>query len=493
VSAERYLAFDCGSSTGRVVAGNFDGRRLSLEPIYSFPNRPVVLGGRHYWDIFHMFGELKNALRKASDDGFKSISVDSWGSDFVLIGHDGSIMQNLSCYRDGSLYEYRDEVNSLISSKERYRMLGVAELNTSNIMRLYQLKKTNPSLLDAAAHFLQIADAFNYLLSGELRGEYTLATTSQLIDPAEASWNEEAFSRLDLPYRIAPPLTDSGTLLGRLAAPSWLGEDGINGADVIAACCHDSAAAMLAMPLKENDVLYVSSGTWSVVMLRIERPILTPEYPLRFMHEGNWGRRPRLAYNLIGLWLVQQLRRESDGLSYEEMEAQARVSEPFARVLVPEDDPAAFKGGVRASIADLCDRTGQPAPQTAGDYLRAIYDTLALSYRALIEEAEGFLGYPLRAVCVAGGGAKSALLCEATAEATGLSVTVGPSEAAVVGNIIAQMAVHGEIGSIDDAPEIMKTSFGERHFEPSGRFGGAVESAIETFEQLKAEFLQKPT
>ena len=342
MSAERYLAFDCGSSTGRVVAGNFDGRRLSLEPIYSFPNRPVILGGRNYWDIFHMFGELKNALRKASDGGFKSISVDSWGSDFVLIGHDGHILQNLSCYRDGSIYEYRDAVNSLISGEERYRMLGVPELNTSTILRLYQLKKTNPSVLDAAAHFLQIADAFNYLLSGELRGEYTLATTSQLIDPAKASWSEEAFRRLGLPYRIAPPLTDSGKLLGRLTE-SWLGEDGICRADVIASCCHDSAAAMLATPLQENDVLYVSSGTWSVVMLRIERPILTPEHPLRFMHEGNWARLPRLAYNLIGLWLVQQLKRESNGLSYDDMETQARASEPFARVLVP-GRPGIFQG-----------------------------------------------------------------------------------------------------------------------------------------------------
>jgi rhamnulokinase/L-fuculokinase len=487
---KRYLSFDCGSSTGRVIAGSFDGRVVSLEPVYSFPNRPVSIGGSLHWNILSMFDELKNALRKAmGGGGFESISVDSWGCDFALIGRDGKILQNLSCYRDESIFTVKDEVNALMSPAERYRASGVAATDSSTALRLYQLARTNPSALDAAEYFLQIADLFNYLLSGEARGEYTLATTSQLIDPATASWSERMFGSLGIPIRLAPPLADSGTFLGRMTE-ARIHESGICEASVYAACCHDSAAAMTAMPLDAKDALYVSSGSWSVGMLRAEKPILSPPRPLRFMHEGAWGRKPRLSYNLIGLWMAQQLRRESGGISYDELEAQAAAAVPFARVFVPEAVASFGEGNLKGAISAACAASGQPEPRCDGDYLRAVYDSLAINYRALIKEAENFLGYPLRAVCVAGGGARSGLLNEATAEATGLPVTVGPVEAAVAGNILAQMRAHGEIGGEDDARKILGDSFGVRVFEPTGKFE-RVPRAIELWDAMAEKFLPR--
>jgi sugar (pentulose or hexulose) kinase len=488
MKTERYLAFDCGSSTGRLFAGLFDGGKISLEPVYSFPNRPVAMGGMHYWNVLSMFDELKCGLRKATQSGgFKSISADSWGCDFALIGYDGHMIQNLSCYRDESTASLKSEIDSLAGGADLYRMVGSAEIWASTILRLYQLKKGNPAIIDAAARFLQIADLFNYLLSGEMRGEYTLATTSQLISPATASWNEELFERLGLPVRIAPPLIDSGTFLGRVTE-SRMQESGICEGSVYAACCHDSAAAMLAMPMAANDVLYVSSGSWSVVMLRTDEPILAPPKLPRFMHEGNWGRKPRLVFNLMGLWMAQQLKRESGAL-YDEMEDEARKSPPFARVFVPEA-MASFKGGIMRAIDEACESSGQTPPQTTGDYLRAIYDSLAISYRGLIAEAEEILGHPLRTVCVVGGGARSDILNSSTAEATGLPVAVGPIEAAVAGNIMAQMAAHGEIG-MGDISEVLENSFGKKSFEPTGRLGGEITRAIEVYERMRSEFSKR--
>jgi sugar (pentulose or hexulose) kinase len=384
------------------------------------------------------------------------------------------------------LTSVKSEVNSFFSRNELYRKIGASEIESSTVTRLFQLKKNNPAVLDAALCFLQVADIFNYLLSGELCAEYTLSTTSQLIDPDIASWNADVFSKLGLPVRLAPPLVDSGTFLGHISE-ARMQESGICEASVYAACCHDSAAVMVAMPLISDDTLYISSGSWSVVMLRIDKPLLDRKQIPVFMHEGNWGRKPRLVRNIIGLWMVQQLSRET-GINYDDLEVMAASSHPFASVFVPEAVNS-FSGDIMPAISEACAKSGQIVPQTPGDFLRAIYDSLALRYRELVKEAGELLGYPLRSVCVAGGGARSDILNGATAETTGLPVMIGPIEAAVAGNICSQMIAHGEIGGMSDISEILRNSFGEKRFVPSGRFSGAIDRAAEIFSEIKRKFL----
>lgn len=464
----RVLAFDCGSSNGRILAGDFDGDMLTLTELSRFPNYPQEMGDVQYWDLMGMWRNAKLGLQSAAARGpFHSISTDSWGCDIALLRPDGQMLQNVVSYRDNSMKKPMEKANSYFSSRDLYKKIGSHYFLSSTVAVLVKIREEYPSLLDAAGSFLNICDYFNFLLSGVMTCEFTAASTSQMMDPRTGRWHREVIKTLGLPERIFLPPVLSGAAVGSLRT-SLAEELGMPGVRVIAACGHDSAAAIAAVPaLSGEPWMCISSGSWSILMYETDRTYLDVSGYYGFMHEGCYGGKNRITYNQVGLWLVQELRRAFGNPSFDDMDAQAGRVEAFRSIIIPQHYKQMFIPDLPGSMREYCKVTGQPIPETLGELVRCAYDSIAVNSAVIIGKMEKMTGVDFKKIYVVGGGTYNAILLQDIADITGREVVAGPREPAVTGNMLVQLIARGALANLTEARRLVLDSFDVSSYYPA--------------------------
>jgi rhamnulokinase len=479
----RYLAVDLGAESGRVVLGRFDGGRVSLEEVHRFPNTPVRLPDGLHWDVLRFHSEIKGGLAKAMrEEEIGGIGIDSWGVDFGLLDGEGALVSNPYHHRDARTEGMIEEAFGLVPKEKIYQTTGIQFLPINTLYQLLAMRGT--PLLEAAETMLLIPDLMNYWLTGEKACEYTNATTTQLLDLQEGGWARDLFEGMDLPSRIPAPIVQPATELGPLL-PEVVEEVGA-GPPVFVVASHDTASAVVAVPAEGEDFAYISSGTWSLVGVETPEPVVTQEaMEANFTNEGGFGGSTRLLKNVMGLWILQECRRqwarEGHEYSYEEL---ARLAEdaPPAGPLVDPDHPAFLAPGDMASrIRRFCEETEQRPPEEPAAVARCVFESLALKYRHAIEQAESLAGRAIETISVVGGGSQNSLLCQLTADATRRPVLAGPVEATALGNLMVQAYARGHLASLGEIREAVRRSVEVQEYEPQG----AEDRWQEAYEKLR--------
>jgi rhamnulokinase len=470
------VAFDLGAESGRAMLARLAGPCLTLEEVHRFPNGPVRVFDSLHWDALRLFDEMKKGLavagRRAGGE-IASIGVDAWGVDYALLGPDGALLENPYHYRDPRTNGMMEKLFAVVPREEVFEQTGIQFMQLNTLYQLYAARLTRPHLLEQARTLLLMPDLFHYWFSGRATGEYTIATTTQFYDPRQGGWAKAMLERLRLPAGILPGIVPPGTRLGPLLAPI-AAEAGVGAVEVVAPASHDTGSAVAAVPAEGEDWAFLSSGTWSLLGVEVPAPIINQAtLEANFTNEGGaWGK-IRLLKNISGMWLLEECRREwareGNSLRYAELCEAALEAKPFAAILDPDDPPFLSPGGMPAKIAEFCRCTSQPAPEGCGAMTRAIFESLALTYRAVIESLEKILGRRLRVLHIVGGGSRNAVLCQFTADATGLPVIAGPEEAAAVGNVLLQAMALGYLATPAEARELVRRSFEPRTFLPGPR------------------------
>ncbi len=484
---QHYLACDLGADSGRLMLGTLDGDRLTLEELHRFSNGPVRAGESLHWDIPRLFDEVKAGLRKAAARGLPiaSISADSWGVDYLLYDAAGAVIPPAFHYRDPRCPVGVKKAQAKISWPEIFAETGLQFLPFNTI---FQLAAESPERLAQARLILGIGDAFNHWLSGIARSEVSLASTTQLYDPRRRNWSPRLLTALGLPAAIFPPIVASGTRLGPLR-PDLAVETGLRGVEVIASCSHDTGAAVAAVPGTGDDWAYLSSGTWSLMGVELALPVITDACrDLNFTNEIGYSHSVRLLKNIVGLWLIQESRREwakaGHEFTFAELEKLAAAAPVFVSLVNPADPRFLSPGDMPEKIAAFCRETGQPAPATPGACIRCVYESLALLYRRTLRQIEQLTGRRIGRLHIVGGGSKDQVLSQFAANATGLPVHTGPVEGTAIGNILIQAIARGNLPSLSAARQVVRSSFETITYEPKD--AAVWENAFPRFDQLIA-------
>ena len=486
-----YLAVDLGAESGRVVLGRFDGGRVSLEEVHRFPNRAVMLPDGLHWDVLRILSELKEGLAKVvRGEHVEGVGVDSWGVDFGLLDGEGALVSNPYHHRDSRTEGMMEEAFGLTPKGNVYDLTGIQFLPINTLYQLLAMRSS--PLLEAAETLLLIPDLINYWLTGERASEYTNATTTQLIDLETGGWSPELLEKLHLPSRLFAPIVSPGTELGPVL-PEVAEEIGAT-LPVFAVASHDTASAVVAVPAQGEDFAYISSGTWSLVGVETREPVVTPEaMQANFTNEGGFGGTTRFLKNVMGLWILQECRRQwaRDGYeySYEELARLAKDA-PSAGPLVDPDHPAFLAPGNMASrVRAFCKETGQTPPEEPAAIARCVFESLALKYGYAMEQAQSLTDRKIGTVNIVGGGSQNALLCQLTADASRLPVVAGPVEATAVGNVMVQAFAKDRVGSLEEIRAVVRDSFEASTYEPGGNadeWSGLRERFSELLEEASA-------
>jgi rhamnulokinase len=481
----RYLACDLGAESGRLISGILDQQKISIDEVHRFPNVPRRADGSLHWNIPSLIVELKEGLRKAAATGLKfdGISTDSWGVDYVLFNDSGEIQEPVFHYRDPRGKLGVERAFSKIEWNDIFAESGIQfmPLNT-----LFQLAAEEPLRLRSASFLLGVGDAFNFFLSGTRKMEVSMASTFQLYNPQTKGWSRKLISALGLPERLFPEIVPSGTLLGKLR-PALAAELGLPLIDVIATCSHDTGAAVAGVPATGGTWAYLSSGTWSLMGVELEFPIINDAArELNFTNEIGFGDSVRLLKNISGLWLIQECRREWSrqgmDLNYTTLTSMAAESKPFRSLINPGADEFLAPESMPGQIAEFCRRTGQAVPASEGEFVRCALESLALLYRRTLQQIEQLIGRKVERLHIVGGGSNNELLNQFTANAVQIPVLAGPSEATAIGNILIQAIALGHLPSLSAAREVIRKSTRLRSVEAQD--GAAWDAAFKRFEKL---------
>jgi len=460
----QYLAFDLGAESGRAMVGNLCDGRLAVEELHRFPNTPVRDGDALDWDTDRLWQEIRTGIRLALERNvaFQGVGIDTWGVDYALVGADGRLADRPRHYRDARTNGMMEKLFERVPRDQVFGYTGIQFMQINTLYQLYAAKLSGDPGLAAATRFLNIPDLFNYWLTRVARSEAPIATTTQSFNPVTMNWATELLDRLDLPTAILCPIIPPATLLGNMTEPPhW---------PVYATAGHDTASAVAAVPAHGGENwCYISSGTWSLMGLEIDRPVIDPQsLDLGVTNEVGVGGKVRLLKNIAGLWLLQECRRawslEGTDYTYEQLTRMAAEARPFAAAI----DPDAFlePGDMPRKIAEYCRERGQTPPQTHAEYARTIFESLAGRYRQVLENLEKLAGRRIEVIHIVGGGSRNAVLNQMAADATGRVVIAGPSEATAVGNILVQAIGAGELGGLDDLRAVVRQSFAPVTFEP---------------------------
>ena len=471
--SQTFLAFDLGAETGRAILGQLDSRgRLEIKEIHRFPNGIANVLGNLHWDVLRLYRETVTALEIcATHHGTRpaSIGVDTWGLDFALLDERGHLLGNPFAYRDPRTDGIMEEVFQHVSRERMYELTGIQLMPMNTVFQLYAMVRDGSPQLEVARDLLFIPDLLNYFLTGTKKSEYTFATTSQLLSPGTRTWQKEIFQRLGIPLSLMQEIVDPGTLLGELTEP--LGKHtGLGPVPVIAVASHDTASAVAAVPASGEDIAYISSGTWSLVGIESPEPIINQKsLTHNFTNEGGVGNRVRFLKNVMGLWLLQECRRawarEQDH-SYEQLVQEAEHAPHFRSLIDPDCLDFLTPPDMTRAIADFCTCTSQPVPETRGQYVRCVLESLAFAYRRTLDQVQDVTDRRAERIHIIGGGTNNALLCQMTAHACGVPVYAGPSEATAVGNLLVQAMAFGRISSLEELRQVVRDSFGMAVYEP---------------------------
>jgi len=469
-----FLAFDLGASSGRGIIGKVDQGKISLKEIHRFDNTQIHLLGHYHWDILRLFDEMKQALTIAVKDGHKNISslgIDTWGVDFGLVGRGNVLLGNPYTYRDPRTDSIMDKAFKIASAKDIYQLTGIQFLQFNTIFQLFSMVQEYNPLLDITEKLLFIPDLLNFLFTGEKVSEYSIASTSQLLNPVKKQWEPELFARLSLPIDIMADIVEPGTLVGKLT-PDIAKEIGSSQLDVIAPACHDTASAIAAVPADGKGWAYLSSGTWSLMGIESDKPIITPaSRENNFTNEGGVNNKIRFLRNIMGLWLLHCCRKSwlnaGESAEYEELLKSAATSKPFKTIIEPDDPIFLNPADMLEAIAEYCRKNSQPIPATKGEYVRTILESMALKYCFVIDKINSMIDEPVNTLHIVGGGAQNEMLNQFAANATGLPVVAGPVEATAIGNILIQAIAKKELGSVAEGRQMIKNSFQLKYYEPT--------------------------
>lgn len=487
---KKLLAFDFGASSGRAILASYDGKKIDLEEMHRFSNDPVSACGTLRWDILRLFFEIKNGILNcvnSNNRDIASIGIDTWGVDYGLLDKNGQLLGNPFNYRDQRTAPAIEKAYEVVGKDNIYMQTGIQHTWFNTIYQLYSEVMSGSTALENAETMLFIPDLFNYFLTGEKLTEYTIASTSQLFDSRTYDWCWDLIDKLGIPRKIFTPIVHPGQMIGKLT-PAIAEELGCGMIPVAAVASHDTASAVAAVPAeKDESYVYISCGTWSLMGVETEKPYISDKtLGYNLTNEGGIQKTIRLLKNIMGLWIIQESRRqwkrEGIALSFDDMEKSAWESEAFRSLIDPDDMAFAGPGNMPKYIADYCRRTNQPVPETIGQVTRCIAESLALKYRYTIESLEDVLGKKIDVVHMVGGGIKDTMVCRFTASATGRRVVAGPVEATSMGNIASQLIALGEVSNLAQAREIVKASFEPKYYEPENT--EAWDAAYEKFKAL---------
>ena len=473
----KMLAIDLGASSGRGIIGGFDGKKFTLEENHRFPNEPVNINGDFCWDIMRIFHEIKKAILKCSlsDDAgvknIKSIGIDTWGVDYGFLDKRGALLANPYHYRDTRTDDIQDYVFKTVSYSDLYDITGIQSMNFNSIYQLAADLRDRPWIVECADKMMFIPDLLGYFLTGEKRNEYTIASTGAILDAKTGKIAYDLLDKLGIPRRLFGELSQPGTVIGPLL-PSLKEELGGVNANLVNIASHDTASAVISVPAKGEDFIYISSGTWSLMGVESKTPIINEgSKKYSFTNEGGADGTIRFLKNIMGLWLEQESKRqwEREGLtvSFDELTKLALEAKAFASLIDPDDASFSPPGNMPRRIAAYCKESGQSViPESIGQTVRCIFESLALKYRATIEKIQEITGKKYTSINIVGGGTKEAILCQWTANACGIPVYAGPVEATAIGNIAMQAVAAGEISGISQAREVIRNSFDIVTYEP---------------------------
>jgi rhamnulokinase len=470
MTARNVVAVDLGAESGRVVLGRFDGARVTLEEVHRFPTPPRQHDGHLRWDLDRLWSQVRTGLATAGAAAgtVDAVGVDAWGVDYGLLGHDGEPLGDPVSYRDPRTRNLVGEAVARVGRERLYLATGIQILEINTIFQL--MAEARAGTLGEAARLLLIPDLFHRLLSGAAVAEYTVASTTGAYDMASGRWATELLEDLDIPTSMLPEVVDAGTDLG----PVRPDLPGYAAARVIAPPSHDTASAVVGVPLDESDAAYISSGTWSLVGVETREPVIDEAaMAANLTNEGGAFGTIRLLRNSAGMWLLQESRRqwarEGRELGYGELVRLAAAAPTGVSVVNTDHPDFVAPGDLPARIRAYCARTGQPEPADEAALVRCVLDSLALGYRRTVDDLAAVTGRAVPAVHIVGGGSRNQLLNQTVADVTGLPVIAGPVEATALGNILVQLITLGDLEDLSQAREVVRAGAGPeiRRVEPS--------------------------
>lgn len=468
---KRILAFDFGASSGRAMIGIYNGESIELQEIHRFSNDPVMVNGVMYWDILRLFHEIKQGIVKAKHaGGFQSIGIDTWGVDFGLLDKDGNLLENPIHYRDDRTKGMLKKSFQMIPKEEFYQITGNQFMEINTAFQLLSLAEKRPELLERAHTLLLTPDLFTYMLTGIKSTEYSIASTTQLLDAKAGVWSDRVMDALGLPQKIFTDIVPSATVIGPLS-DAICEELEVEKVNVTAVASHDTQSALIAVPAKEKDFIFISCGTWSLLGTELDEPVINEKSEkYNITNEGGYGQKATFLKNIIGLWLIQESRRqwiregqEYDFGSLESMAGDTKMLQCFIDPDAPEFVP---QGNIPRRIREYCKNTGQPVPETIGEIVRCINESLALKYRMALEEIEDCTEKSYDTIYMVGGGTQSRQLCQFTANSCGRRVVAGPVEATVLGNLVLQLVASRDVSNLQEARALIANSQKITVYEP---------------------------
>ena len=478
-----YFAVDLGATSGRTIIGSIEDGRFCLEEVTRFPNNLIEQGGHFYWDVYALYFEIIRGLKEVASRGLAitSIGIDTWGVDFVLIGDDGAILRNPRAYRDPITFEAMDDyLQHVISKKEIYDITGIQFLNFNSIFQLYAMQKEGNSALKAAQRILFVPDALSWMLTGNEVCEYTIASTSQLLDPRTKQLDERLLASIGLTRSKFGKMVTPGTIIGVLTDEVQK-MTGLGAIPVIAVAGHDTASAVAAVPAKDEQFAYLSSGTWSLMGIETKDAIINDlSYERNFTNEGGVEGTTRFLKNICGMWLYERCRKEwavskaeadrqAAAMSHPELQGSAMQVEAFRSIINPDDALFANPSSMIEAIQHYCRKTGQSVPETPAEICRCIFDSLALRYRQVFQWMQEFAPFKLEILHIIGGGSLNKYLNQFTANATGATVLAGPQEGTAIGNIMLQAESAGSVKDIWEMRRIIANSLELVKYEPTDK------------------------
>lgn len=472
MTSPSFLAIDLGAESGRGILGKIE-KRLTLEEVHRFLNGPVRIGDHIHWDILRLWSEVQACLRLAAalpGASLTSVGLDAWGVDFSLLDVSDRLIGNPYHYRDSRTNGMIEAVCRIVPREKIYSQTGIQFMQLNTLFQLFAMRQQNDPVLEIARTFLTTPDLLNFWLTGCKANEFTISTTTQCYDPRKQCWAGELLAALNIPQGMFQTIIQPGSILGELRP--WVAAEASSSAvPVIAVGCHDTASAVAAVPAKDSDFIYISSGTWSLIGIETDTPIINSD-SLRFnlTNEGGVGGKIRFLKNIMGMWLLQECRREwnraGKTYSYDSLTIQASNA-PSLRSIISVGDPRFLTpGDMVCRIQEFCRETGQEVPQTEGEIVRCILESLALEYRWNTEKLRQLSDKALPVIHIIGGGSRNNLLNQFSADATGRRVIAGPVEATAIGNILMQAIAIGTLSNLAEARALVQQSFNLKVFEP---------------------------
>jgi rhamnulokinase len=526
MSNQVFLAADLGASSGRVVAGLFDGSRLRLEEVHRFDNGPVRVGPHLHWDVLALWKELSSGLRAAASkygERIATVGVDTWGVDFALLGRGDVVLGNPHHYRDSRTDGLMEKAFTVVPREEIFAQTGLQFMQFNTLYQLLAMRLANSPLLEVAESFLMMPDLFHWLLTGKKGNEFTNATTTQFYNPLTGGWATPLLERLGIPTHILGDIVAPGTDLGPLL-PHVAAETGLKSVKVIAPGTHDTASAVMAVPAaaasggrqppdssrqrqpyqganaprspnidaprSPPNWCYISSGTWALMGVESPQPVINDACRrLNFTNEGGVGGTTRLLKNITGLWLLQECRRvwnqAGKNYSWDDLNRLSDAAPPLTSLVNPDDPAFMAPPDMPAAVRDACRASGEHIPDSEGAVIRCALESMALKCRQVLTWLEQLVGRRIETIHIVGGGTQNRRLCQATADATGRVVVAGPVEATAIGNLMMQAVAAGAVGSISQAREVIRQSFDVETYQPKNT--AAWDEALGRFQRLSPE------